>query len=160
MNRELISLYGDIGMAIAEKRAAAGWGDAVVEKPRSRPDTRVSRRSRGFFTRTKNLWRMQQFYLADSSRSFSQQAVREFRIKRGGEKLSQAVRELLAEPCHGGTVQRTRQGLRPRPARLYSSHDREIRLGSRDILLNQIKAQAYERAVKGKEERVTFMPEA
>ena len=32
VNHELISLYWDLGKAIALKRASAGWGDAVVEK--------------------------------------------------------------------------------------------------------------------------------
>ncbi len=32
VNHELISVHWDIGKTIAEKRASAGWGDAVVEK--------------------------------------------------------------------------------------------------------------------------------
>ena len=44
---------------------------------------------RGFSSQ--NLWLMQQFYLAHSSPEFLSRAVRELRIKRGGEKLSQAV---------------------------------------------------------------------
>jgi DUF1016 N-terminal domain len=92
VNRELISLYWDIGKAIAEKRAAAGWGDAVVEKL-SRDLIRAFPGVRGFSAQ--NLWRMQQFYLAHSSPEFLSQAVRELRIKRGGEKLSTRKSERL-----------------------------------------------------------------
>jgi DUF1016 N-terminal domain len=90
VNHELISVYWDIGKAIAEKRASAGWGD-VVEKL-SRDLNREFPGVRGFSSQ--NLWRMQQFYLAHSSPEFLSQAVRELRIKRG-DRLSQAVRELL-----------------------------------------------------------------
>jgi DUF1016 N-terminal domain len=93
VNYELISLYWDIGQSIAEKRANSGWGDAVVEKL-ARDLIREFPGTRGFSSQ--NLWRMQQFYLAHSSPEFLSQAVRELRIKRGGDKLSHAVRELLA----------------------------------------------------------------
>jgi hypothetical protein len=63
VNHELISLYWDIGKSIAEKRADAGWGDAVVEKL-SHDLVREFPGTRGFSSQ--NLWRMQQFYLAHS----------------------------------------------------------------------------------------------
>jgi hypothetical protein len=93
VNHEVISLHWDLGKAIAEKRSEAGWGDAVVEKL-SHDLNREFPGIRGFSPQ--NLWRMQQFYLAHSSPEFLSQAVRELRIKRQGDKLSQAVRELLS----------------------------------------------------------------
>ena len=144
VNRELISLYWDIGKAIAEKRAAAGWGDAVVEKL-SRDLIRAFPGVRGFSAQ--NLWRMQQFYLAHSSPEFLSHAVRELRIKRGGEKLSQAVRELLAAVPWGHHANALARVSDP-AARLYYLRAIAKFGWSRDILLNQIKAQAYERAVK------------
>ena len=53
MNHELISLYWDIGKAIAENREAAGWGDAIVEKL-SRDLNREFPGVRGFSSQ--NLW--------------------------------------------------------------------------------------------------------
>jgi predicted nuclease of restriction endonuclease-like (RecB) superfamily len=59
VNKELISLYWDIGLAIADKQKKLGWGDSVVEKVavdlrRLFPDMR------GFSVQ--NIWRMRQLY--------------------------------------------------------------------------------------------------
>jgi predicted nuclease of restriction endonuclease-like (RecB) superfamily len=146
VNHELISLYWDIGKAIAEKRADAGWGDAVVEKL-SRDLIREFPGIRGFSSQ--NLWRMQQFYLAHSSPEFLSQAVRELRIKRRGNKLSQAVRELLTVVPWGHHANALARVSDP-AARLYYLRAAAHFGWSRDVLLNQIKARAYERAVKEK----------
>jgi predicted nuclease of restriction endonuclease-like (RecB) superfamily len=146
VNHELITLYWDIGRAIVEKRADSGWGDAVVEKL-SRDLIREFPGIRGFSSQ--NLWRMQQFYLAHSSPEFLSQAVRELRIKRGADKLSQAVRELLAAVPWGHHANALTKVSDP-AARLYYLRAAAQFGWSRDVLLNQIKAQAYERAVKEK----------
>jgi predicted nuclease of restriction endonuclease-like (RecB) superfamily len=90
---------------------------------------------------------MQQFYLAHSSPEFLSQAVRELRIKRGSEKLSRAMRELLAAVPWGHHANALARVSDP-AARLYYLRAIAKFGWSRDILLNQIKAQAYERAVK------------
>jgi predicted nuclease of restriction endonuclease-like (RecB) superfamily len=92
---------------------------------------------------------MQQFYLAHSSPEFLSQAVRELRIKRGGEKLSQAVRELLTAVPWGHHVNALARVADP-ATRLYYLRAAAQFGWSRDVLLNQIKAQAYERSVKEK----------
>jgi hypothetical protein len=124
VNHELISLYWDIGKAIAEKLADAGWGDAVVEKL-SRDLLREFPGIRGFSSQ--NLWRMQQFYLAHSSPNFLSQAVRELRIKRGGEKLSTRKSERLTMLPRSGSFYVRRKKTwrlssrsRPRPTQLAS----------------------------------------
>ncbi len=102
---------------------------------------------RGFSSQ--NLWRMQQFYVANSSPEFLSQAVRELRIMRGEKKLSQAVRELLsAVPWghHANALARVSDAA----ARFYYLRAAAHFGWSRDVLRNQIKAHAYERAVKEK----------
>jgi predicted nuclease of restriction endonuclease-like (RecB) superfamily len=146
VNHELISLYWDIGKAIAEKRTDAGWGDAVVEKL-SRDLMREFPGVSGFSSQ--NLWRMQRFYLAHSSPEFLSQAVRELRIKRVGDKLSQAVRELLTAVPWGHHANALAKVSDP-AARLYYLRAATQFGWSRNVLLNQIKARAYERAVKEK----------
>ena len=146
LNHELISLYWDLGQAIVEKRALALWGDSVVEKL-SRDLGREFPDVRGFSPR--NLWRMQRFYLAHTAPEFLSHAVRESRIKRGGEKLSQAVRELLAAVPWGHHANALARVADP-AARLYYLRAVAHFGWSRDVLLNQIKANAYERAVKEK----------
>jgi predicted nuclease of restriction endonuclease-like (RecB) superfamily len=61
VNRELISLYWEIGKKIVEKQGKSGWGEGIVEKlaqdlATAFPDTK------GFSER--NLWNMKKYYLA------------------------------------------------------------------------------------------------
>jgi predicted nuclease of restriction endonuclease-like (RecB) superfamily len=146
VNHGIISLYWDLGKAIADKRVEAGWGDAVIDRL-SRDLRREFPGVEGFSPR--NLRRMQQFYLAHSSPEFLSQVAREMRLPRGGEKRSQAVTELLAAVPwrhHAKAL----LGIEDPAARLYYIRA-AARFGwSRDVLINQIKAQAYERAVTEK----------
>ncbi len=173
VNRDLILLYWDIGRGIVEKQQIAGWGDAVVERLATDlqaefPDMR------GFSSF--NLWRMRQFYLECSSPEFLAQAVPELKKGRGKllaqavpetllpdlsgdeagileqpvqETLSQAVRELVALVPWGHHVELMKKLPDP-AARLYYLRATAQFGWSRSVLLNQIKAGAYERAVKEK----------
>ena len=74
VNRELISLYWDIGKRIVEKQKEMGWGKGVVEQlardlRREFPDVR------GFSAR--NLWDMRRFYLTYEDHPNLRQAVAE-----------------------------------------------------------------------------------
>lgn len=168
VNSELVLLYWDIGRGIVEKQQTAGWGDAVVE--RLAADLRFEFPDmRGFSARS--IWEMKRLYLACSEPEFLQQAVAEFRRKptRPGflpqavaesgkvevleqpapEILAQAVRELVAA-VPWGHHRLILDKLADPAARLYYLRA-TARFGwSRNVLLNQIKAGAYERAVTEK----------
>ncbi|MEK7230530.1 MAG: PDDEXK nuclease domain-containing protein [Pseudomonadota bacterium] len=158
VNRELILLYWDIGRGIVEKQKTSGWGDAVVEQLAA--DLRAEFPDmRGFSV--SNIWRMKQFFLAHSAPEFLAQAARELKKPRlrflpqpvaefGRETtLAQAVRELVATIPWGHHV--FMLGKLPDPAaRLYYLRATAQLGWSRSVLLNQIKAGAYERAVKEK----------
>ncbi len=147
IDSELVLLYWDIGRGIAEKQQIAGWGDAVVARLATDlraefPDTR------GFSV--PNLWRMKQLYLAHTAPEFLAKAARELRVEGADpEKLSQAVRGLVSSipwGHHANVLAR----LTDPAARLYYLRA-TARFGwSRNVLLNQIKAGAYERAVTEK----------
>lgn len=82
INRELISLYWDIGKRIVEKQKEMGWGKGVVEQlardlRREFPDVR------GFSER--NLWNMRNFYLTYKDDSNLQQLVAEIPWRLGYE---------------------------------------------------------------------------
>jgi predicted nuclease of restriction endonuclease-like (RecB) superfamily len=147
VNHELILLYWDIGRGIVEKQQTAGWGDAVVE--RLAADLRAAFPDmRGFSVA--NLWRMKQLYLVHTSPEFLAQAVRE--MKSGvadPEKLAQAVRELAALVPWGHHTNLLAKLTDP-AARLYYLRATAQFGWSRNVLLNQIKAGAYERAVAEK----------
>ncbi|NQU39466.1 MAG: DUF1016 domain-containing protein [Lentisphaerae bacterium] len=144
VNQELILLYWDIGQGIVEKQRNTGWGDAVVERLAS--DLRAAFPDvRGFSAA--NLWRMKQLYTVHTAPEFLAQAVREFSgLEANAEKLAQAVREFVAVVPWGHHVYMLGRVSDP-AARLYYLRATAQFGWSRNVLLNQIKAEAYERAV-------------
>ncbi len=146
VNRELVLLYWDIGRGIVEKQTVEGWGDAVVE--RLAADLRAEFPDmRGFSSG--NVWRMLQLYADHTSPEFLSQAVRELGNQGAAlakpEILSQAVRELVTKVPWGHHANALAKLTDP-AARLYYLKATAQFGWSRAVLLNQIKAQAYERA--------------
>lgn len=150
VNRDLILLYWDIGQAIVEKQKIHNWGDAVVEMV-ARDLKAAFPGSTGFSPQ--NVWRMRQFFLDHTDGQFLAQVVRELTRKKKqapeGEYLSQLVQEMVATVPWGRHANALAKLIDP-GARLWYLQA-TARLGwSRNVLLNRIKAEAYERAVKGK----------
>ena len=167
VNRELILLYWDIGRAIVEKQKALGWGDSIVERLARDLQTAFPH-NRGFSRQ--NVWRMRQFFIDHTTPEFLAQLVPELRRAplaervlshvvrelptgmpepRRQENLSQAVRELVATIPWGHHANVLASVRSPR-ARLYYILA-TARFGwSRNVLLNQVKAGAYERSLKEK----------
>ncbi|MCG3114993.1 MAG: PDDEXK nuclease domain-containing protein [Candidatus Manganitrophus sp. SA1] len=157
VNRELILLYWDLGRAIVEKQERMGWGQAVIERlatdlGRAFPGTR------GFSAR--NLRNMKQFYQAYSSPSIWQQAVAKLSAPSPESKSRQQLVAELDERQGVELMQKTVAEIPwghhllilnkiEKPAvRFYYLHA-TARFGwSRNVLLNQIKAGAYERSLK------------
>ena len=150
VNRDLILLYWDIGWGILEKQQKLGWGDSVVKM--------VSADLRKAFPGTfgfspQNVWRMLQFFRTHTDNLFLSQAVRELEKKGqkmpSPEELSQLVRELVTAVPWGHHANVLAKLTDP-AARLYYLRA-TARFGwSRNVLLNQIKAGTYERAVTEK----------
>ncbi len=138
VNRELVLLYWDIGRGIVEKQRALGWGESVVEIVAA--DLRMEfPRITGFSAR--NVWDMRRLYEAYTAPEFLSQAAREV----GQDKTGQDLRQLVAEIPWGQNLLLLNKVNSP-AARLYYLRA-TARFGwSRAVLLNQIKAQAYERA--------------
>ncbi len=152
-----------------EKQKTHGWGDSVVEMVAA--DLRRAFPGTTGFSPA-NVWRMRQFYIVYSSDDFLAQAVREMRTgalsiesprflgqpapeiapsepESGGPILAQPVRELLAAVPWGHHTVLVGRISSP-PALVYYLRA-TARFGwSRNVLLNQIKAGAYERAVTEK----------
>ena len=158
VNRELVGLYWDIGRGIVEKQRTAGWGDAVVE--RLGADLRAAFPDMSGFS-PRNIWDMRRFYTAYADSNFLSQAVREMAQSRKPPILRQAVaesksgrqeqflRQLVAEIPWGHHLLVLNKLTDP-ASRLYYLRA-TARFGwSRNVLLNQIKAGAYERAVAEK----------
>jgi predicted nuclease of restriction endonuclease-like (RecB) superfamily len=170
VNRDLILLYWDIGRGIVEKQQVLGWGDAVVEMVAV--DLRQAfPEMRGFSPA--NVWRMRQLHMVYSSEAILAQAARELenRTPRPGVPsftglvvpkckavpaaseanpiLAQAVRELVEAVPWGHHVFLLGRIKSP-PELLYYLRATAQFGWSRNVLLNQIKASAYERAVTDK----------
>ncbi|OGJ87938.1 MAG: hypothetical protein A2268_01820 [Candidatus Raymondbacteria bacterium RifOxyA12_full_50_37] len=166
INRDIIFLYWDIGKGIVEKQEKLKWGNAVVEM--------VARDLRESFPQThgfssQNVWRMRQFYLEHTAPEFLKIATMELkssRITPTKTILSQAVRELDPSGAKKEILsQAVREFLTRVPWGHHANHLSRIKdpverfyyirataqFGwSRNVLLNQIKAGAYERAVADK----------
>jgi predicted nuclease of restriction endonuclease-like (RecB) superfamily len=150
VNRDMILLYWDIGQAIDEKQKIHKWGEAVVEMV-ARDLKAAFPGSTGFSPQ--NVWRMRQFYRDHTDAQFLAQIVRE--LARQGkpapanDNLSQFVREMVASVPWGHHANALAKLTDP-AARLWYL-EATARLGwSRNVLLNQIKAGAYERAITEK----------
>ena len=157
VNRELVMLYWEIGRGILEKQAAVGWGESVVE--RLSADLRAEFPDmRGFSGR--NIWDMRRFFETYSSESFLRQVVAEFSVEQRKGKLEGTLsasvatadsaafpilRQLVAEIPWGHHLLILNALTEPAP-RLYYLKATAKFGWSRAVLLNQIKAQAYERA--------------
>jgi predicted nuclease of restriction endonuclease-like (RecB) superfamily len=150
VNRDLILLYWDIGRTIVQKMQTHGWGDSVVEMLSA--DLRREFPAMTGFS-VANVWRMRQLYETYTSPEFLAQAVRELGPTPDGSKeieyLAQAVRDMAASAPWGHHV--FLLGRIKDPAALFYYLRATVRFGwSRNVLLNQIKAGAYERAAKEK----------
>ena len=166
VNSELVGLYWDIGAAIREKQAVRGWGDAVVEKL-SRDLKRSFPGTTGFSAI--NLWRMRRLHETYTAPDFLSQLVTETaprtKVTRSPSKaltakLSQAVKEMVIAIPWGHHVNLLAKIEQP-AQRLYYLHA-TARFGwSRNVLLNQIKARAYDRSLaEGKSHNFpTALPE-
>jgi predicted nuclease of restriction endonuclease-like (RecB) superfamily len=162
VNRELIALYWDIGKAIVGKQQALGWGQSVVEQIAR--DLRASfPGAQGFSAR--NVWDMRRFYEAYTSPEVLRQLVAESGKpaprRRTGREL--AVPSSSAETGEGGDgLEVLRQAVAEVPwghhllilskleapaPRLYYLRACAAFGWSRNVLLNQVKAGAWERSL-------------
>ena len=153
----MILLYWDIGRGIVEKQQTLGWGDSVVEMVAA-DLRRAFPGVTGFSSR--NVWYMRRFYEVYGMGDFLQQAVAELKQSPKGsaicppsvaklgasDDLRQFLQQLVAEIPWGQHIMIIEKLTEP-AARLYYLRA-TARFGwSRNVLLNQIKAGAYERAV-------------
>ena len=121
VNKELINLYWDIGKSIVAKQEALGWGKAIVEtlaKDLQKEFAGVQ----GFSSA--NLWRMRNFYLTYQR----------------NEKLAPVVRE-ISWTKNVIIMERCKDGLR---REFYIKTTKKFGW-TKDVLVNQLEAGAFER---------------
>jgi predicted nuclease of restriction endonuclease-like (RecB) superfamily len=164
VNRDGILLYWDIGQAIVERQHVLGWGESVIDRVScdlraAFPDTR------GFSPR--NLRDMKRLYLTYADEAFWRQVVAKLpteaksdadEIRRqavatfgtGDAETSKGfLRQLVADIPWGQNLLILNKLTDP-AARLYYLRA-TARFGwTRNVLLNQIKAGVYDRAVAEK----------
>lgn len=171
VNSGLISLYWSIGQDIVAKQESLGWGKSVVEKL-SKDLQKAFPRSEGFSA--DNLWRMRQFYIEYFDPSILEQLVPELtgkkikkletpileqlvpewrsKIKfRNNKKMfrwERMIGQILASVPWGHHVLILKK-IKSFPERLYYLKASASLGWSRDVLLNQIKADAYRHFMRG-----------
>lgn len=120
VNKELIKLYWDIGRNIVEQQEKHKWGGAVVEKLAN--DLKEDFKNTFGFS-VQNLWYMRQFYLEYKNDAILQQAVGELPWGHNILIFSQ---------------------IKDRKERMYYLKASAEMGWSRNVLLNQIRAGAYQ----------------
>ncbi len=124
VNTELVSLYWNIGKLILEKQQEQEWGNSIVEKLAA--DLQIKFPSyEGFSSR--NLWDMRRFYEA--------------------YKNHPKLRQLVAEIPWGHNLLLLNKITDTEECLYYAGATRQMGW-SRNVLLNQIKANAYTRHKK------------
>jgi predicted nuclease of restriction endonuclease-like (RecB) superfamily len=151
VNHDLIMLYWDIGKGIVERQQTLGWGKSVVNDL-SRDLREAFSGQQGFSPRS--LWYMRCFFAEYSKPEFLRQALAELQAKRTGPGNTgpdndRFLRQLVAESPWGHHLTILNKVIAP-AARIYYLRASTQFGWSRNVLLNQIKAGAYERAVKEK----------
>ncbi|OGS46357.1 MAG: hypothetical protein A2539_06370 [Elusimicrobia bacterium RIFOXYD2_FULL_34_15] len=127
LNKQLIKLYWDIGRGIVERQEKYKWGNAVVE--RLAVDLSVEFNGVAGYS-VQNLWRMRLLYLE----------------YKDNLKLAQLVREIPWG--HNIVILQMIKDAKEREYYIKSSRD----MGwSRNVLLNQIKAGAYQLSLRKKQ---------
>jgi len=161
VNCDMILLYWDLGRGIVEKQHLLGWGESVVEMV-SADLQEAFPATTGFSPR--NLRDMKRFYLFYADPAIWRQAVAKLPAstqmgdsailpqavaKLSDGKFIEFLRQLVAEIPWGHNLLILNTLTDP-VARFYYLRA-TARFGwSRNVLLNQIKAEAYERAVTEK----------
>jgi len=121
LTRSLILIYWDIGKQIIESQAKHGWGKSIVEQLSKDLQKEFPGKS-GYSPR--NLWFMRQFY--DSYNAFPN------------------MKQLVSEIPWGHHILIMQKAKSIETKEYYLKASSQFRW-SRDVLLNQIKANAYER---------------
>lgn len=140
VNNEHILLYWDIGAGIVERQKRLGWGESVI-KALSKDLQRDLPGVGGFSDR--NLRDMKRFYLEYSIPAIWRQAV----AKLGASSKTVRLRQLVAEIPWGQHLLLLNR-VKNRSARLYYLFATRRFGWSRNVLLNQIKGDAYGRSLK------------
>ena len=121
VNKELINLYWDIGRSIVAKQDELGWGKAIVETLAKDLQKEFSG-VQGFSSA--NLWRMRNFHLTYCS----------------NEKLAPLVRE-ISWTKNVIIMERCKDGIR---REFYIRATKKFGW-TKDVLINQLEASAFER---------------
>ena len=151
VNRELVSLYWDIGKDIVAEQARLGWGKSIVEQ--------IARDLRAAFPGTqgfsaRNVWDMRRLYETYSQAEFLRQLVAEVPKTRPPASVTtnshrgadEVLRHLVADLPWGHHLLILNKLDQP-AQRLYYLRATTAFGWSRNVLLNQIKAGAYERSL-------------
>lgn len=144
VNTELVRLYWNVGQKIIENQEKFGWGEAVVEQLSKDLQYEFDGHT-GFSAR--NLWLMRQFYIEYSDVKLLKQAASVLKLKQPVSEIRETL-FLLPWGHHIVLMQKVKRIAE----RMYYIKNAAERGWSRNVLLNQVKVNAFERQLNDKKQ--------
>jgi predicted nuclease of restriction endonuclease-like (RecB) superfamily len=152
VNKELISLYWDLGKLIVERQQQHGWGNSVVEMLAK--DLQQAFPSMGGFSKT-NLWRIRAFYQTYGQKQILPPPVGEFQLEPKSIEMPPAVAEIgwshnyvIIEKCKDPNE------------RLFYIHQTRRYGWTKNVLIHQIENQTFEKTVISQQNFEETLPES
>ena len=138
---ELIALYWNIGKIVLQRQQIYGWGKSVVDRL-SKDLQREYKDKKGFSA--SNIWRMRQIYLEYTQPEILAQVVRELNIPEN--EVERMIFNFVCAIPWGQNIMIIEK-TKDISERLYYLQTTAGYAWSRNVLLNQIKANAYKRSL-------------
>ena len=141
VNSELINLYWNIGKSVLQRQQIYGWGKSTVDKLAKDLQCEFADKS-GFSP--SNIWRMRQFYSEYTQSENLAQLVRDFNVAEN--EAENVIFNMVCSIPWGQNIM-ILEKIKTISERLYYIQTTAGYAWSRNVLLNQIKANAYQRSL-------------
>jgi len=141
VNSEMIAMYWNIGKTVLKQQQIHGWGKSVVDKLAL--DLQHEYKDKTGFS-SSNIWRMRQFYSEYTQPKILAQLVRELYIAEN--EAEKSILKLVCNIPWGHNIM-IMEKIKNITERLYYIQTTAEYAWSRNILLNQIKANSYKHSL-------------
>jgi len=141
VNSEMIAMYWNIGKTVLKRQQIHGWGKSIVDKLAI--DLQHEYKDKTGFS-SSNIWRMRQLYSEYTQPEILAQLVRDLNIAENEAEIT--ISNLVCSIPWGQNIM-IMEKIKNISERLYYIQTTAGYAWSRNVLLNQIKANAYQHSL-------------